>query len=86
MVGDEPIREPWDASFIVMAKHGRELVLIEAVEEWGAKTPLGMSADFIEAVLKSTIQGEVDVAWQKKASYNSQCVNRKTAAQPGPQL
>ena len=70
MVGGEPLREPWEASFDVLKKHGREMVLIEAVAEFP-----DMSDDFVEAVLKSTVQGEVDIEWQKKASDMSQCVN-----------
>jgi len=69
MVNGEPLREPWEASFDVLKRLGKEMVLIEAVQEFP-----GMSDEFVEAVLKYTVQAEVDIQWQKKESM-SQCVN-----------
>lgn len=70
MIGGEPHREPWEASFGVLKKLGTELVLIEAVQEFP-----GMSTEFVEAVLKRFVQAEVDVEHLAKKRSLSQCVN-----------
>lgn len=71
MINGEPHRQPWAPVFDVMRKVGRELVLIEALRTW----PDGTDVEVVERALKSQVQAEVDLPYQKKASDNSQCVN-----------
>jgi len=83
MINGEPHRQAWQAVFDVMKRVGREMVFIEAVRTWPEDTDIEM----VEASLKSIVQAEVDIEWQKKASDNSQCVNvvyRKWPHSNGP--
>jgi len=71
MVNGEPLRQPWDASFDVMCRLGKELVMIEPVEIFTEA-----AAHFAEGALRRAVKfGTANDSEKKRMVGESKCVN-----------